>query len=374
MHQVLTMNLNGRAYLFDEPAFAALRAYLEQAHQQLQGNADHADILADFEQAIAEKCALYLRAHKNVVTAAEVDDILRVMGPVETDDGAALGAATSSANTRTGETIDLPAKRLYRVYEGAMISGICNGIAAYFGIDVTLVRVIFVVLSFLTSGFGLLCYLVLFFVIPSAKTAQERAAARGMQFNAQALIQRAKAYYANLQTQSDWRRRWARQQRFWRDRWSRGRAAYAPAWAASSGIVATPPGDGLQWRAVFGIPLIALLNTALAIGALVLILLLASNAAWLSPAYPTGLQLGVTLAVVAVIYSLLAWPLNQFRRELIAALEPAAAWWAGLSDIVLRLALLAAAAILAYESLPDLREWVDSIPWNWTFKVGVPRT
>lgn len=46
-----------------------------------------------------------------------------------------------------------------------MIAGVCGGIADYFGIDPTLIRVIFVVLGLL-AGPGLLLYLALWVVLP----------------------------------------------------------------------------------------------------------------------------------------------------------------------------------------------------------------
>ena len=68
-----------------------------------------------------------------------------------------------------------------------MIAGVCTGLAAFFGVDVTIVRIVFLVLVVLTKGFWALAYGVLMFVIPSANTAEERAAAHGEPFNAQEL-------------------------------------------------------------------------------------------------------------------------------------------------------------------------------------------
>ncbi len=48
-----------------------------------------------------------------------------------------------------------------------MVAGVCGGIAEYFGIDATLVRVGYVILSVLSTGFpGLLVYIILAFVMP----------------------------------------------------------------------------------------------------------------------------------------------------------------------------------------------------------------
>jgi phage shock protein C len=56
--------------------------------------------------------------------------------------------------------------RLYRSRRDRKIAGICGGLAEYFGIDATLMRVIWVVLAFLSVGIAILLYLVLILVIP----------------------------------------------------------------------------------------------------------------------------------------------------------------------------------------------------------------
>jgi len=57
-------------------------------------------------------------------------------------------------------------KKLYRIRQGQMIAGVCNGIAAYFDIDVTLVRVLFVIGLFLSHGGFILGYFVLMVLMP----------------------------------------------------------------------------------------------------------------------------------------------------------------------------------------------------------------
>jgi phage shock protein PspC (stress-responsive transcriptional regulator) len=55
---------------------------------------------------------------------------------------------------------------LTQIREGAMISGVCNGLAVNFGFDVTLLRVIFVILAIVTSGAFVLAYAAMMFLIP----------------------------------------------------------------------------------------------------------------------------------------------------------------------------------------------------------------
>lgn len=96
MERVVSVNLNGRAYQLEEAAYEALRAYLDRARATLADNPDQAEIVADLEQAIADKCGAYMNAHKQVVAGAEMGAILDEMGPV---DGAAdEGEARAEAN------------------------------------------------------------------------------------------------------------------------------------------------------------------------------------------------------------------------------------------------------------------------------------
>ncbi|MGP7996946.1 MAG: PspC domain-containing protein [Streptosporangiaceae bacterium] len=57
-------------------------------------------------------------------------------------------------------------KVLVRPRDGRMLAGVCAGVAGYFGLDVTLVRVIWAVVSVITGGAGILAYLVAWIIIP----------------------------------------------------------------------------------------------------------------------------------------------------------------------------------------------------------------
>ncbi|MBE6288414.1 MAG: PspC domain-containing protein [Mediterranea massiliensis] len=58
-------------------------------------------------------------------------------------------------------------KKLLRPRSGRMLSGVCAGIANFFGLDVTLVRVAYVLLSLFSAGFpGILLYFILLIIIP----------------------------------------------------------------------------------------------------------------------------------------------------------------------------------------------------------------
>lgn len=56
-------------------------------------------------------------------------------------------------------------KKLYRIKEGKQLCGVCTGLAEYFSLDVTLVRVLWVVVA-LCAGCGLLAYILCALIIP----------------------------------------------------------------------------------------------------------------------------------------------------------------------------------------------------------------
>src|SRR6201992_3616709 len=225
MNTVIIINLNGNAFHLEESGYQSLRAYLERAQAQLKDNPDQSEIMADLEQAIADKCAHFLQPHKNVLTAAEIEEVLKEMGPVQSDSGTEASPNTDEqprADAKTASASGPAPKRLYQIREGAMLSGVCTGLAAYLNIDVTIVRIGFVLLTLLTSGIWILVYVVMMLVVPFANTGEEYAAAAGAPFNAQEVIDRAKKHYAEFKDSKEWRRHWRQQRREWRRRWHEG--------------------------------------------------------------------------------------------------------------------------------------------------------
>jgi len=199
MQKVITINLNGNAYQLDEHGYEALRAYLEHAEAQLGGNPDAPEIIRDLEQSIAEKCLRLLGPGKTVVATPEIAQILREIGPVES-----AGAPQSASSDAAPQP-----KRLYQIREGAMVSGVANGLAAYFNIDPTIVRVGFVAAAVVEMmhydqppvlSIGL--YVLLVFLVPYAKTSEQRAAAQGasasLPYKLQNAVEKVKAKFDGL--------------------------------------------------------------------------------------------------------------------------------------------------------------------------------
>jgi phage shock protein C len=56
-------------------------------------------------------------------------------------------------------------RKLYRSQSQRMLAGVCGGLAEYFNVDATLIRVLFLVLG-VFGGTGLVIYVVMWFIVP----------------------------------------------------------------------------------------------------------------------------------------------------------------------------------------------------------------
>lgn len=169
MRQVIIVSLNNNAYHFDEDAYSDLRRYLRRAQSGLNNNPDMSEILTDIEHSIAEKCAAALNAAKNVINRQDITRILNEVGPVVADP---LADKDDEDETETAGP-----RRLCRQPEGGMLYGVCSGLAEYFGMNVVIVRIIFLALL-MFNGLGGVIYVLLRIAMPSAAAAGGETAQR----------------------------------------------------------------------------------------------------------------------------------------------------------------------------------------------------
>jgi phage shock protein PspC (stress-responsive transcriptional regulator) len=376
MNKVITINLGGTAYQLEDDGYDALRAYLDHAAERLRANPDRDEIIADIEQAIGEKFRSRLTSYKNVVTATEVEAVLAEMGSVEDD--SASGAATSgSANETSGggaagaatETASDPAggtpKRLYRIHEGAMLAGVCNGLGAYFNIDPTLIRLAFALLTLLW-GTGVLVYLVMAIVVPTASSPAEKAAAFGAPFTAQEFIRRARAGYYDAmknfpdrKARREWKRKFKQEMREWRMNFHREMASnppqnHRPGW--------TWP--GMHPGLAVALPLFSVLHAAVIVLWLAALVSLLATGGVFGVMLPASVPVWVGVLVVLFAYGFFAWPLKMMRRACYYDLGgPRWAWPAVFFvDAAVWVAVAIALVVVGKHYLPQVHAAVHNLP------------
>lgn len=184
----IDVSIAGIAFLLEPEAFRQLKEYLVRIELGFKENPDGAEILADIEARIAE-LILSEQESTQVVTEAKVAEIIEQLG---LPDG--ISPVADLEYEEGDEPADRMTRRLYRNPEGKMIGGVCSGLATYFNVDPTMVRLIFILPLFLgfipglhVVGMSVVLYILMWVVLPNAKTPRQKLEMKGGKITAQSI-------------------------------------------------------------------------------------------------------------------------------------------------------------------------------------------
>ena len=185
MKKTFNINLGGIVFHIDEDAYDLLDKYLSNLRIHFSKEEGAEEIVHDMELRISELFSERLGEKKQVITLTDVEEIIAQMGKPEEF---AEEDATQDTNEYNKE--EKGPKRLFRDPDNKVIGGVCSGIAAYLGWDVTAVRIIFIALAlpFILNGSLILngvviAYIIAWIIIPEANTAAEKLSMKGMKVN-----------------------------------------------------------------------------------------------------------------------------------------------------------------------------------------------
>jgi len=252
-----------------------------------------------------------------------------------------------------------------------MLGGVCNGLAAYLNVDVTVVRVAFTALAVLTGGAVAVVYLLMMLLLPSANTSAEKAAAFGAPLTAQEFIRRAREGYYEGMKPSATRRRvvsgngssngdmqgWSRDfqremhenSHQWQKNWH-GYWAQHPHYYAGAGLAR---------------PFLLLIRVALLLAGLGAAVSLLSTGAVFGVALPVGMPVWAGLIALFVVYHLVAWPFKVLRRAACYRGMYAPGWGGplvGAGDVLVWIVFLVAVVCLADRHMPQVHEAMKNLP------------
>jgi len=177
MKITLSINLGGYSFNIDEDAYAELKRYLKNLEIHFAEEESSAEILSDIESRMAELFRAKLTSYKQVITIEDVNNAISVLGAPED--------ISNNESTSARDKFSTPGyHRMYRDPDHRMIGGVCSGMGAYWNMDPWIVRLIFVVVTML-GGLGLLVYLILYIVLPEAKTTAQKIEMKGEPVNIQ---------------------------------------------------------------------------------------------------------------------------------------------------------------------------------------------
>ena len=167
MKKTLTINLGGFIFHIDEDAFNQLDLYLGTLRNQFSRTSGGDEIIADVETRMAELFRERNGETKEVINTLDVEAVISILGKPEDylqeEDYAHAGAHYDQYQPYS--------KKIHRDVDNRIIGGVAAGLAAYLNIDSIWTRLLFIALLF--TGFGLLLYVILWIVVPSARTPQK---------------------------------------------------------------------------------------------------------------------------------------------------------------------------------------------------------
>lgn len=176
MNKTIIININGIVFHIEEDAYEVLKTYMSEVKRHFAYSKDSEEIVTDIENRLAEMFNERLAGqNKQVIVLADVEDIILQMGKV------------SDFETEDADSSDLGGFRagrvLYRDNDDKIIGGVCSGLGHYFNVETKWVRVIAVILFF--TSIGLVAYLILWAILPTALSRKDKIAMRGEPVNLQ---------------------------------------------------------------------------------------------------------------------------------------------------------------------------------------------
>ena len=155
MKETINVNLAQQAFTMDMDAYTTLNRYLDEIACRLPDG--DSETMNDIEGRIAEIFREKVPSPMMVITNGIVLSTMNQLGSPENFGEAAR--PMNETTTKSGE------KRLYRSRTDRSIAGICSGVAKYFGLDTTMVRIASILCIFL-AGATLWIYLILWLILP----------------------------------------------------------------------------------------------------------------------------------------------------------------------------------------------------------------
>lgn len=155
MKETINVNIAQQAFTMDMDAYSALTSYLDDIGRRLPET--DTDTLADIEARIAELFREKVPSPMMVITYGVVRNTMNQIGSPEN-----FGTASRPLNNHMDKE---SGHRLYRSRTDRSIAGVCSGVAKYFGLDTSLVRIA-AILCIFAAGATLWIYLILWLVLP----------------------------------------------------------------------------------------------------------------------------------------------------------------------------------------------------------------
>lgn len=196
MKKTIRINLNGQAFTLDEDAYELLKSYLDQIGSYFKDEEGGNEIVTDIESRFAELFQSRMGDKREVITLEDVEEIIGIMGQPEDF----LDEETLNGKHRANEqgSSRKQHRKYYRDPENALIGGVAAGLAAYFGMEAWIIRVLWIILIIPFQVMMPLLYVILWIVVPKAETPAQRLEMSGEEVTVKNIQKKVKEEYSNV--------------------------------------------------------------------------------------------------------------------------------------------------------------------------------
>ena len=195
MNKTININLGGFFFHIDEIAYQKLKRYLESIAKSLSDDPQGKnEIIADIEARISELLSEKITDTREVVNEADIDNIIKIMGQPEDYADAEEAYSDSSYSYNRNKS---SGKKLFRDGEDKFLGGVASGLAHYFDLDTIWVRLGLLALLFF-GGFSVLLYVILWILLPEAKTTAEKLQMEGEPVNIDNIEKKIREEFNNV--------------------------------------------------------------------------------------------------------------------------------------------------------------------------------
>jgi phage shock protein PspC (stress-responsive transcriptional regulator) len=195
MKRTVKINLAGMAFTLDEDAYQLLKTYLDQINAYFKDLEGGDEIISDIESRFAEIFQSKIEDKREIISIEDVEQVIEIMGQPED----ILDSETANGREQAGGRYSSRKqnRKYYRDPENAILGGVAAGLAAYFGIEAWIVRVIWIVL-FIPVQLMAVLYIILWIVVPKAVTPAQRLEMRGEEVTVKNMEKKVKEEYQNV--------------------------------------------------------------------------------------------------------------------------------------------------------------------------------
>ena len=196
MNKTVNINLAGIFFHVDEDAYNVLKNYLDTIKMSFKNTEGSSEIIADIEARISELFSELLQSKAEVISLKEVDEVIAIMGqPEDYLDEEALNEEQTNFDTQSSTNTN---KKLYRDVNDRYISGVCSGIGHYVGLDSLWVRLLFILLLFISAGTIVPIYIILWVLVPEAITTADKLRMTGQPINVSNIEKKIKDGFSSV--------------------------------------------------------------------------------------------------------------------------------------------------------------------------------